>query len=193
MLFRSCFGKKGTRTAGPEVLSPRNRVWPIIPWSPSHRPSLQGGGKLGQGGLLSRGCDTRPWPHPSTTCRKLTGPAALACCPSSCLGSHGSPGRSKSLAGATPNQSRLDMSSCLPAAPAPIPAPLTARRRKKRQQLRETRRAQPGYGNHKGRPSPSQAGMLTWSPARVFNCCSRHLARTGLAQEGVGCSGRLAR
>ena len=96
-----------------------------------------------------------------------------------------------------PRQTRVDwtcpeeLTSPLPAAPAPILAPLTARRRKKTQQLRETRRAQPGYGNHKGRPSPSQAGMLTWSPARV-NCCSRHLARTGLVQEGVGCSGRLA-
>lgn len=72
--------------------------------------------------------------------------------------------------------------SRLPAAPAPTPAPLTARRRK-RQQLGETHRAQPGYGNHMGRPSPSQAGMLTWSQLAfltlLLSASCRHRAGTG--------------
>lgn len=37
--------------------------------------------------------------------------------------------------------------------PAAAPAPLTARRGKRRQQLSETSRAQPGYGNHRGAPT----------------------------------------
>lgn len=90
-----------------EGFQPGTEPGPQSHGAPATGPPCREWGSWGTGGSLSRGWGTRPWLHPSTTCRKLTGPAALAGCPSSCLVSHRSPGCSKSLAGATPGQSRL--------------------------------------------------------------------------------------
>lgn len=199
-----CFGRKGTWSRSWGALLTKEglsvigtRAWPTVPQGPSHRPSLQAAGKLGHrvGVLAELRLAGYSGPgHPSSTCRKLTGPAALAGCPSSCP-TYGSPGRSKSLARATPGQSRLGVSrepTCSRCPQLQLLLQPSDSEEAEEAAARRDPQAQPGYGNHTGRPHRHRRGCLHLVPARISDVALSIFARTELAQEGVAALGGLA-